>query len=615
MSRITAIAVGLVSIFAASAAGAAGTNGPAHAMAMHGEAKYPADFAHFDYVNPNAPKGGTRVAEAIGTYDSLNPFILTGNPAGSVGVIYDSLTVSAADEAFTQYCLLCETMDVPDDRSWIEFTLRDDARWHDGRPITVDDVIFSFNILREDGSPFYRSYWGDVIDVVQTGPNMVRFNFGGTTNLELPLIIGQLTVLPKHYWEGRDFSKTTLEPPLGSGAYRITDVKAGRSITYERVADYWAANHPTQVGQNNVDTLRVEYFRDRTISREAFKAGDIDLWVENSARNWATAFDVAAVRENLIKKEEIPHARTSGMQGFVFNTRKPKFQDRRVRQALVNGFNFEWYNTNQAYDAYTRTDSFFDNSELGSRGLLADAGAEEREILERYRGQLPEEVFTEAFVPPSTDGSLAGVRGNLRTARGLLADAGYEVRDGVLVNGANGEPFEFEILLRSPTFEAMALSFSRNLERLGIEVSVRVVDSSQYESRLEDFDFDLVIGSFGQSLSPGNEQRDFFSSDAANERGTRNIMGLNDPVIDELIELVITAESRDSLVQRTRALDRALLWGFYLVPHFHLPHDRIAFWDKFGRPDVTPIRGAQIGAWWVDPELEASLESRRAQLN
>ena len=614
MPRLMGFATAIATLVIAGHAVASGTNGPAHAIAMHGTPKYPADFTHFDYVNPDAPKGGRQVSEGGQTFDSLNMFILGGTPAG-IGRIYDSLTVSSADEAFTRYCLLCETLEVPDDRTWVEFTMRDDARWHDGMPVTVDDVIFSFNILREKGHPFYRSYWSDVVEVMKTGPNKVRFSSAGGTNLELPLIVGELTVLPKHYWEGRDFSKTTLEPPLGSGPYRIADVKPGRSITFERVKDYWGADRPVNVGQNNLDTIRVEYFRDRTISREAFKAGDIDIWVENSARNWATAFDTQAVREKLILKEEIPHQRTAGMQGFAFNTRKAMFQDRQVRQALVNGFNFEWYNANQAYNAYTRTVSYFDNSELASRGLLADAGAEEREILERFRGRLPEEVYTQVFAPPSTDGTLAGIRGNLRDGRRLLEEAGWVIRDGKLVNGETGAPLAFELMIRTPTFEPMALSFKRNLERLGVEVSVRLVDASQYQSRLEEFDFDVVISSFGQSLSPGNEQRDYFSSAVVNNPGTRNIMGIADPVIDELIELVISADTRDSLVQRTRALDRAMLWGFYMVPHFHIPHDRIAFWDKFGRPEITPSRGAQTNAWWIDPELEASLESRRAQLN
>ncbi|MHA1567414.1 MAG: extracellular solute-binding protein [Alphaproteobacteria bacterium] len=594
---------------------ASGTNGPAHGLAMHGAPKYAADFTHFDYVNPDAPKGGAQVSEAIGTYDSLNAFIISGNPAVGVGLIYDSLTVSALDEPFTQYCLLCETMEVPDDRSWVEYTLREDARWHDGMPITVEDVIFSFNVLREQGHPFYRAYYSSIADAVQTGPRKVRFTFGGEPNPELPLIIGELTIFPKHYWDSRDFTKTTLEPPLGSSAYRIGNVKPGRSITYKRVEDYWAKDHPTQVGLNNVDTIRFDYFRDRTISREAFKAGAIDIWRENGAKEWATAFDFKAREAGLVIVEEIPHQRTQGMQGFVFNLRKPLFQDPLVREALVNGYDFEWYNANLAFSAYTRTNSYFANSELASRGLLADAGAEEREILEGFRGRIPEGVFNEVFVPPATDGSGArGIRGNLRKATALLKQAGWVIRDGKLLDDA-GRPLVFEILLNGPSQEKNALPFTRNLKRLGIEATVRTVDSSQYQARVESFDFDMIVGSFGQSLSPGNEQRSYFHSSQVDQVGTRNVFGITDPVIDELIGLVISAPDRESLVQRTRALDRVLLWGYYLVPHFHIAHDRYAFWDKFGRPDITPLRGAVTAAWWIDPVKAKSLPDRLAAAN
>jgi microcin C transport system substrate-binding protein len=596
----------------ATAASAAGTNGPAHALAMHGKPKFGPDFTHFDYVNPNALKGGTRVSDATGTFDSLNPFILRGTPAG-VGLIYDSLMVQSVDEAFTLYCLLCETVETPDDRSWVEFTMRDDARWHDGKPVTVDDVIFSFNILREQGQPFYRFYYGSVADVAQTGDRKVRFTFSGQPNPELPLIIGELTILPKHYWETRDFSKTTLEPPLGSGAYRISDVKPGRSITFERVPDYWAKDHPTRVGFNNIDTLRTDYFRDRTIAREAFKGGNIDIWFENSSKEWATAFDVPAVRNGSIIKKSFPHERTSGMQGFVFNIRRPQFQDSRVRQALSMAFDFEWSNANLFYNAYTRTNSYFANSELGSRGLLKDAGAEEREILERYRGRLPEQLYTEVFQAPKTDGSGArGIRPNLRQAAKLLREAGWQVKNEKLVNAETGKPFRFEILIVSPASERIALPLKRNLERLGIDTNVRLVDSSQYQARTEARDYDMTISGWGQSLSPGNEQRSYWGSNAAKEPGSQNFVGISDPVIDELIELVISAQTRESLVQRTRALDRALLWGFYVIPQFHLASDRIAFWDKFGRPEKIPLRGerSNISAWWIDPAKEAALGKR-----
>ena len=601
----------------AAAASAAGTGGPAHALAMHGKPKFGPDFTHFDYVNPNAPKGGSRVADGFGTFDSLNSYVLQGTPA-NVGLIYDSLMVHSTDEAFTLYCLLCKSVETPDDRSWVEFTLRDDARWHDGKPITVDDVIFSFNALREQGRPQYRFYYGSVADVAQTGTQKVRFTFSGEPNPELPLILGELTIFPKHYWDARDFSKSTLDPPLGSGAYRIADVKPGRSLTFERVPDYWGKNHPTQVGFNNIDTIRIDYFRDRTIAREAFKGGNLDLWVENSAKEWATAYDIPAVRNGQIIKAEFPHERTAGMQGFVFNLRKPRFQDFRIRKALTLAWDFEWYNKNLAYGAYTRTDSYFDNSELGSRGLLSDAGAEEREILERYRGRLPDELYTQVFTPPSTDGSgVRGIRKNLREAGKLLKEAGWEIRDGKLVNSKSGEVFKFEILLRQPTFERMALPLARNLERLGIDANVRLVDSSQYQERSDARDYDMIIGGWGQSQSPGNEQRSFWGSQAATTIGSRNDVGISNPVIDELIELVISAPTRESLVQRTRALDRALLWGYYVIPQFHLSKDRIAYWDKFGRPEKIPLLGeaTNISAWWVDAAKEAALGKRNNSAN
>lgn len=612
LARIAATTA-ILALSSAAPALAAGTGGPAHGIAMHGDVKYAADFAQFDYVNGNAPKSGNVIRDATGTFDSLHPFIIRGNSAVGLGLIYDTLTVSSLDEAFSQYCLLCSTLEVPEDRSWIEFTLRDDARWHDGVPITVDDVIFSYNILLEQGAPFYRFYYSDVASVSQTGPNKVRFDFGEAENPELPLIMGQLTVLPKHYWDGRDFAATTLEPPLGSGPYRIGKVAPGRSITYELVDDYWGADHPANVGQNNFGSQRFDYFRDRTIAREAFKGGATDIWIENSSSQWATAFDVPAVEEGLILKTIFPHERVAGMQGYVFNLRRPQFADRRTREAIGLAFDFDWLNKNISYGLLTRTDSYFDNSELGSRGLLADAGEEERAILEGFRGQIPEEVFTQEFKTPVTDGSgVRGIRGNLRKARAILEESGWVVDDGVLVDRESGEPLTFEILLVSPRSERTALAFSRNLERLGIEARVRIVDSSQYQSRVESFDYDMMIGVYGQSFSPGNEQRGYWGSEAADHTGSRNRMGLKDPVIDELVELIITAPDRKSLVQRTRALDRVLLWGHYLVPQFHVGEDRYAHWDKFSWPETLSIRGTSTALWWIDTEKESALAARRA---
>ena len=490
-------------------------------------------------------------------------------------------------------------IEVPDDRSWVEFVLRDDARWHDGVPISVADVIFSFETIKSV-NPFVGAYWANVTSVEQTGEHSVRFEFSGDTNMELPLIIAELNILPKHYWEGREFDETTLEPPLASGPYKIAELNAGTSITYERVEDYWAADHPVYVGQNNFGVMRYEYFRDRDVAREAFKGGDIDFWVENQSKAWATAFDTPAVESGLIVKENFGHNRGAGMQGFVINTRREKLQDRRVREALSYAFDFETTNADLFYGAYIRTDSYFENSELASSGLFADAGEEEREILELYRGQLPDELYTDIFSVPTTTGEVGSARENVGRGAELLTAAGWPIVDGKRVNGATGETLEVEILLVSPAFERIVLPFVSNLERMGVAASARLVDAAQYSNLLENYDFDLVITTFGQSESPGNEQRAFWGSEAADQPGGRNLIGLKDPIIDQLSDLVISAPSRESLVQRTRALDRALLWGHYVVPNWHVPYDRLAFWDKFGWPDVTPDRGVQFTAWWVD---------------
>ncbi|MSO70540.1 MAG: ABC transporter substrate-binding protein [Alphaproteobacteria bacterium] len=593
MLRALVIAAGLLLLpqFATAA--------PVHALAMHGTPKYAPGFKQFDYVNADAPKGGQSVRAAIGSYDNLNPFIVRGTAAIGVMSIYDTLTTPSADEPFTQYCLLCESMDLAADRSSIVFTLRADARWHDGKPITAEDVVWSFETLRAKGLPFYRSYYGNVAEARATAPNKVRFTFSTTENRELPLIIGQMTVLPKHYWATRDFGATTLEPPLGSGPYRIAQLDAGRSITLERVKDYWAAAHPTQIGRNNIDLLRYDYYRDQTVALEALKGGAFDIWNESSSKNWATAYDTPAVRGGQLIKAEFKHQRVAGMQGFVFNTRRPVFQDRRVRAALAYAFDFTWSNANLFYGAYTRSKSFWDNSELASRGLLASAGAEERALLEKYRAELPPELFTAAYVPPDTDGTQASFRANLLKARDQLAAAGWQVVNNKLVNRAAGKPMSFEILLDDPTFERIALPFVENLNRLGIEAKVRLVDSSQYQERVDTFDFDMTVGNWGQSESPGNEQRDYWGSDAAAENGTMNLAGVKDPAIDALIEELIAAPTRESLVARTRALDRALLWGHYVIPHWYIPHDRVAYWDKFGQPAKVPSSGVQIDTWWM----------------
>ncbi|MEO5335806.1 MAG: extracellular solute-binding protein [Magnetospirillum sp. WYHS-4] len=579
---------------------------PRHGLAMHGEPKYQAGFAHFDYVDPAAPKGGSVRLGSVGSFDDLNGFIVKGDAADGLGQIYDSLLVSSADEAFTEYGLLAESVEVPEDRSWVVFNLRKEARWHDGRPVTADDVIFTFATLMEKGQPHYRLYYAGVARTEKLGPHKVKFSFKPGENRELPLILGQIEILPKHWWEGRDFSRTTLEPPLGSGPYRIKSVDAGRSVAYERVADYWGKDLPVNKGSHNFDTIRYDYYRDGTVALEAFKAGEFDYRAENSSKDWATGYDVPAVKKGWIKKSEIKHDRPAGMQGFVYNLRRDLFKDRRVREALAYAFDFEWSNKNLFHGQYRRSRSYFDNSELAATGLPSP---DEMSILEKFRGRVPDEVFAKAYAPPGTDGS-GQIRTNLKEADRLLKEAGWTIKDGVRANAA-GKPFEFEILLVSPLFERIALPFVGNLERLGVKARVRTIDSAQYVRRAETFDYDMVVMTWGQSESPGNEQRNYWTAAAADQPGSRNFPGIKDPVVDELVDRLIAAPDRQSLVTRTRALDRVLQWGFYVIPHWHLDYDRMAYWDKFGMPKVTPRRGAQFTTWWIDPAKEKSLEERR----
>ena len=579
-----------------------------HGIAMHGDLKYPAGFSNFEYVNPVAPKGGTVRLNAVGTFDSFNSFIVKGNPAAGLGFLYDNLMFGSADEAFSQYGQLAESVETPKDRSWVAFTLRANARWHDGRPVTVADVIWSFNALTTKGTPFYRFYYGNVAKVVQTGERTVKFTFKPGENRELPLILGQLTVLPKHYWENRDFSKTTLKPPLGSGPYKIDSFEPGRSITLKRIKDWWGKDLPINRGLYNFDVIRYDYYRDNTIALQAFKKGEYDYRQENSSKNWATAYDFKDVKTGLVAKENINHNRSSGMQAFVFNTRREIFKDPRVRQALAFAFDYEWSNKNLFYGQYARTRSYFDNSELAATGVPE---GDELKLLKAYQGRIPNKVFTQEYNPPKSDGS-GNIRRNLRQASRILTDAGWVVKGRKRVFEKTGKPLSFEVLLVSPLFERIVLPFAKNLEKLGVKISVRTVDPSQYRRRLDTFDYDVIVSGWGQSLSPGNEQRSFWGSAAADIEGGRNLIGIKDKVIDELIEKVIAAPDRKSLVTGTRALDRVLQWGYWVIPHWHAKYDRIVYWNKFGRPAITPIQGNQFMAWWVDPVKEDALKGKLA---
>ena len=594
----------------AAGAVAGGEPRPVHALAMHGEPKYGPDFTHFDYVNPDAPKGGMLRQAEFGTFDSFHGFIPKGHAGPSSSV--ETLLTSSADEPFTEYGLIAESLEVPDDRSWAIFTLRPEARWHDGEPITVEDVIWSLEILKTKGHPQYRFYYKNVVDARKVGPRRVKFSFDEKNNRELPLIVGQLPILPKHYWQGRDFEATTLEPPLASGPYRVANFEPGRFVELERVEDYWGKDLPVNKGQDNFDRMRYEYYRDETILREALKAGRIDYHRENIAKVWALDYlpnNVPAIRNGRLNKEEIAHRRPTGMQAFFFNTRREIFTDRRVRQALDYAFDFEWTNKNLFFSQYTRSQSFFSNSELAATGLPQ---GQELEILEGFRGKIPEEVFTTVYEAPATDGS-GWPRDNLRKAFALLEEGGWEVRDQKLVNRQTGKPMRFEIMIVQKSIERIVLPFVRNLQRLGIDVRVRLVDSSQYINRLRRFDFDMILFGIGQGESPGNEQRFYWSSTAADSPAARNVAGIKDPVVDELIEMIITAPDRESLVARTRALDRVLLSGHYIIPNWHLDRDRILSWDKFSRPSVTPNRGTSTNYWWFDEDKARNLELKRTR--
>ena len=581
-----------------------------HAIAMHGEPKYDQNFISVEYVSNNAEKGGNIVRSAIGTYDTFNPFTLKGTSAAGIGLLYESLTVGSSDEAFTEYGLLAKSIEWPDDRSWVTFTLRDEAKWHDGKKITSDDVVWTFNTLMEKGHPFYKYYYGDVSEVIKITENKVKFEFSTNTNKELVLIVGQLPVLPKHYWENKNFEETTLDVPIGSGPYKVKSFDAGRSITYELDMDYWGFENnivPIKVGKDNMGSIRYDYYKDRGVEREAFKSGEIDFFSENTSKEWATGYDIDAVTEGLIKKELIPHENPQGMQAFAFNTRKDIFADKRVRKALSFAFDFEWTNKNLFYGAYKRTDSFFENSELASSGLPSQA---ELAYLNPYIDQLPKEIFNEEYSNPKTDGS-GFIRNELQEATKLLQEAGWKLRDGKLEN-SNAEPFEFEILLVSPAFERIVLPFIDNLEKLGINASLRTIDSSQYQKRIESFDFDMVVFTFSQSLSPGNEQRNFWSSGAADTNGSRNIIGIKNNVIDLLIENLINAKDREDLITISRALDRVLLWNYYVIPQWHISAYRVLYWDMFDQPKQKPKYSLGFDTWWVNQNKFNFINSQRS---
>jgi len=586
-----------------------------HALSLFGDIKYPADFKRFDYVNPDAPKGGTARQLEVGTFDNFNIVVagLKGSIAEGVGLIYETLATQAFDEVSTAYGLLAESVSHPEDRSYVIYRLRAAARWHDGKPVTPDDVIFSFDALKKN-SPMYSAYYRHITKCEQVGEHDVKFTFDGPGNRELPLITGELMVFPKHWWEGtdsqgrkRDITATTLEIPLGSGPYRIKEFDAGRSLVLERVADYWGKDFPHNVGQNNFDQIRYEFFRDDTVAREAFKADQLDWILERSAKEWSTAYDFPAVREKRVLLEKFPIRSSGRMQGFAFNLRHQLFQDVRLRRAFNYVYDFEEMNRQLSTGEYTRDNSYFEGTELASSGLPE---GQELQILETIRDKVPPEVFTTPYQNP-VNGNPENVRANLREATRLLKEAGFEVKDRKLVDPA-GKPVTVEFLSRDQGDERITLFYKPNLERLGVTVNLRTVDDVQYQNRLRNFDFDLTTVVWGQSLSPGNEQRDFFGSPSADRPGSRNLPGIKNPAIDTLIDRIIFAKDRAELVAASKAMDRVLLWNFYVVPQFTYGFQRYARWDRFSHPEPLPQYGVAgfPTLWWWDAEKAAKSGKR-----
>ena len=580
-------------------------------VALMGEPKYPPGFPHYDYVNPDAPKGGLVRFGVQGTFDSFNLVIagVRGELAAGISLIYDTLMTSSMDEPSAEYGLIAEALRYPDDYSQVTFRLNPQARWHDGQPITVDDVVFSFDVLKAN-SPQYAFYYRNVVSAEESAEGEVTFTFDEINNRELPQIVGQLPILPKHWWEGaradgtqRDVAQTMLERPLGSGAYRVGQFEAGRTVRYERVEDYWAADLNVNVGKNNFDEIRFEYFRDATVLVEAFKGDRLDWRSENSARNWATAYDFPATREGRVIMEEFDITSSGRMQAFVFNLRRPQFQDERVRRAFNYVFDFEDINRTIFFSQYTRINSFFEGTELASTGLPE---GRELEILEGLRDKIPERVFTEPYANPS-HATAEEKRVNQRRAVALLREAGYELRGRQMVNVETGQPLTLEFLGFQPTDERYVLPYQQALARIGVTLTLRIVDPAQYQNRIRSFDFDVTTYVWGQSLSPGNEQRNYWGSEAADRQGSQNIAGIQDEAIDRLIERVIFAQDREDLVAATHALDRVLLAHHFVVPQWTSGTQRTVRWNRYSHPDVMPEYGASAfpTIWWFDTEKSA----------
>lgn len=612
--RILAALVGVACLAVSSPAPA--EEGWLHAITSIGEPKYPPGFKHFDYVNPEAPKGGLVRLSTIGTFDSLNLVPPKGTQAAGLGSIYETFTERSMDEPLTAYVSLADGFKYPSDLSSVTYRIREGARWHDGRPLTPDDAVWTFNTLKEL-SPMYGAYYRHVTKAERTGEREVTFSFDELNNHELPSIVGEFPILPKHFWEGtdangnkRDISKQSLEPPLGSGPYRVKSVVPGRTIAYERVPDYWAQGIPVNIGTNNIGEIRYEYFRDDTVQFEAFKADQFDYKVEPTAVTWATRYDFPAVKDGRVKLEVLENGyhRSGAMVGFTFNLNRERFRDIRVRQAFNLVMPFEEMNKTLFFSQYSHISSYFYDTVLSAKGLPT---GRELEILTEVKDRIPPEVFTKPYANPINE-TAAQQRDNLREALRLLGEAGWELKGNDLVSKRNGEKFTVEYITATPTFDRIAGAYQTALRKVGIDMTFRILDSAQYTQRQRTRDFDMIYTSWGQSLSPGNEQLEMWGSESAKREGSRNYAAIQNPAVDAVIQHVLHAKDRDDLIAASKALDRVLLWNQYVVPGWTLLAARTARWDRYSHPEPLPEHGIGFPTiWWYDEAKAAKVGGAR----
>jgi len=588
-----------------------------YAVSLYGAPKYPADFKHFDYVNPNAPKGGTVKQVGFGSYDSFNPFALRGTSAINIlnqTLTYDALMTIGFDERGTQYGLLAESVTYPDDYSWIEYKLRPNVKWHDGVPITVDDVVFTFNTMSQHASPLYRALFQEIDKAEAVGPRTVRITFKEAGNRRNLLTAGMVAIIPKHYWAGKDFEAPLITPPLTSGPYEVSSFDLGRTFTFKRVPNYWGKDLPVNVGRFNYDQMVTDYYRDTTVTFEAFKAGAYDLRVELSPKDWSVGYVFPAYKHGEVVKDAIKTDQGFLYTGFFYNLRRPLFQDPALREALAYAFDFKWMNKNLFYDFFVRTRSYFGNGELAAKGLPSPA---ELKLLEPYRSQLPPRVFSQEYNPPDTDGTDASLRNNLRIAMQMLTKAGYKQESGKLISPITHQPVAFDILLADPALQLVSGHWADNLKLLGVTATMHSLDLPRYIKETQDYDFDVIVGIAGTiSDAPGREQRNFFGSQAADTKGSLNYSGIKNPVVDALLDKLANAQTKEDLLTAVHALDRVLTWNFYSVPHYASGSMKIAYWNRFGQPKIRQSFGIGYNdTWWIDPQKDAVLRAVRGAAN